>query len=92
MSTNLPASRHWWNEPPKKVELTWTILAFITGLTLFFGLILWSGYGQHKLAEKALHTISIELPEKRQSADEGSADHAEINIDIVAIISERELV
>ncbi len=49
MSVNLPVSGHWWSFHGEKVELLWIIIAFILALTMLFGLLVWSGYGQHNL-------------------------------------------
>lgn len=49
MSVNSPASGHCWSFHGAKVELLWIIIAFILALTMLFGLLVWSGYGQHRL-------------------------------------------
>ncbi len=53
MSVNSSASAHWWSFHAEKVELLWIIIAFILALTLLFGLLVWSGYGQHNLLNGA---------------------------------------
>lgn len=53
MSVNSPASGHWWSFHGDKVELLWIIIAFILALTMLFGLLVWSGYGQHNLLNGA---------------------------------------
>jgi cytochrome c oxidase subunit 2 len=53
MSVTPPSTRIWWNEPVHKVELIWIVVAFLWGLTMFFTMIWWHGFGQQNMSNEA---------------------------------------
>ena len=53
MAISPPTERLWWKEPIAKVELVWIIIAFTWGLTMFFMMIYWHGYGKQNLSNEA---------------------------------------
>jgi len=53
MAITSPSTRVWWKEPIHKVEIVWTIVAFLWGLVMFFTMIWWYGFGQQNLSNEA---------------------------------------
>jgi len=53
MAITSPSTRVWWKEPIHKVEIVWTIVAFLWGLVMFFTMIWWHGFGQQNLSNEA---------------------------------------
>jgi len=56
MAITPPSERIWWKEPIAKVELIWIIIAFLWGLTMFFTMVFWHGYGKQNLSNEAYKT------------------------------------
>ena len=53
MAITPPSERIWFKEPIHKVELIWIIVAFLWGLTMFFTMIWWHGFGQQNMSNEA---------------------------------------
>jgi|PersoiStandDraft_1058852.scaffolds.fasta_scaffold06005_2 cytochrome c oxidase subunit 2 len=53
MAVTPPKQRIWWNEPIEKVELIWTVIAFLWGLFMFGFMIAWHFIGQQNLNKEA---------------------------------------
>jgi len=63
MAIHPPSERVWWNVPIARTELIWIIVAFLWGLTMFFMMIYWHGYGKQNLSNEAYRTT----PEKHSA-------------------------
>jgi len=64
MAITPPSERIWWKEPIHKIELTWIIVAFLWGLTMFFTMIWWHGFGQQNLSNEAYRVQPFKYAEK----------------------------
>jgi cytochrome c oxidase subunit 2 len=53
MAVTPPERRIWWNEPIERVELTWTVIAFLWGLFMFGFMIAWHFIGGQNLSREA---------------------------------------
>lgn len=53
MAVTPPAQRIWRKEPIQRVELIWTVLAFLWGLAMFATMIAWHIVGKQNLASEA---------------------------------------
>jgi cytochrome c oxidase subunit 2 len=53
MAVTSPERRDWWNEPIERVELTWTLIAFLWGLFMFGFMIAWHFIGEQNLNREA---------------------------------------
>ena len=64
MAITSPSTRVWWKEPIHKVEIVWVIVAFLWGLTMFFTMIWWHGFGQQNLSNEAYRVQPFQFAEK----------------------------
>jgi cytochrome c oxidase subunit 2 len=64
MAITPPSERIWFKEPIHKVELIWIIVAFLWGLTMFFTMIWWHGFGQQNLSNEAYRTTPAQYAAK----------------------------
>ena len=64
MAITSPSARVWWKEPIHKVEIVWTIVAFLWGLVMFFTMIWWHGFGQQNLSNEAYRIQPFQFAEK----------------------------
>jgi len=64
MAITSPSTRVWWKEPIHKVEIVWTIVAFLWGLVMFFTMIWWHGFGQQNLSNEAYRIQPFQFAEK----------------------------
>ncbi|MCP4936149.1 MAG: cytochrome c oxidase subunit II [bacterium] len=53
MALTSPEKRIWWNEPLSKIELTWIVIAFLWGLTMFGTMVYWHFTGEQNLSNEA---------------------------------------
>jgi cytochrome c oxidase subunit 2 len=67
MALTSPEKRIWWNEPLSKVELTWIVVAFLWGLTMFGTMIYWHFSGEQNLSNEA-YRIKPEVFAERTEA------------------------
>ncbi len=72
MAITPPSERIWWKEPVQKVEIVWVIVAFLWGLTMFFTMIWWHGFGQQNLSNEAYRIQPFQYAEK---VDKMIAEH-----------------
>ena len=57
MAVTPPTQRIWWKEPIERVEIVWTAIAFLWGLTMFATMIVWHVVGKQNLANEAYRVI-----------------------------------
>ena len=70
MGITPPSERIWWKQPIARIELTWIVIAFLWGLTMFFMMIYWHGAGEQNLSSEAY-----------QIKPQRFAEHAQVMID-----------
>ncbi len=67
MALTSPEKRIWWNEPLSKVELTWIVVAFLWGVTMFGTMVYWHFSGEQNLSNEA-YRIKPEVFAERTEA------------------------
>ncbi|KPK52910.1 MAG: cytochrome C oxidase subunit II [Acidithiobacillales bacterium SM23_46] len=83
MAIHPPSERVWWNLPIARTELIWIIVAFLWGLTMFFMMIYWHGYGKQNLSNEAYRTTPEQFSAKVQAMVEKYKVREEAGIPVV---------
>ena len=62
-----PTQRVWWKQPLDRVEGTWSVIAFIWCLIMFFMMPYWHVFGKQNLANEAYRTTPEVYTQKTQA-------------------------